>query len=79
VIRTVTEGYMAQTKSFGAEILNIATNGNVVLTERVDHVAYEGRTFHLRIMGAMEVPGNKISAWRDYFDMGALGIQATSD
>jgi limonene-1,2-epoxide hydrolase len=71
-IREVTEGYMAHTKSFRAEILNIATSGNVVLTERIDHVDYDGRVVDLRIMGAFEVAEGKVRAWRDYFDMGGL-------
>lgn len=49
------------------EIRNLAITGNVVLTERVDHWATTDRRIDLPIMGAFEITGNKISAWRDYF------------
>jgi limonene-1,2-epoxide hydrolase len=39
------------------------------MTERVDVFTLPGRTFELPVMGAFEVSGGKISAWRDYFDM----------
>lgn len=55
--------------SFDAEILNLAVADNVVLTERVDHINYTGRMLHARIMGAFEIAGDKISAWRDYYDL----------
>jgi limonene-1,2-epoxide hydrolase len=56
------------------EILNIASAGDVVLTERTDHVNFDGQMVHARVMGAFEVSGDKIRAWRDYFDMGGRTI-----
>jgi limonene-1,2-epoxide hydrolase len=50
-------------------VLNIAANGPVVMTERVDVFTLPGRTFELPVMGTFEVSDGKISAWRDYFDM----------
>ena len=49
-------------------VINIAANGPVVLTERVDVFTLAGKTFDLRVMGAFEVDNGKIKAWRDYFD-----------
>ncbi len=43
------------------ELLNIAVNGNVVLTERVDHFIYDGNKVAARCMGAFDVSGDKIS------------------
>jgi limonene-1,2-epoxide hydrolase len=40
-----------------------------VLTERVDHTHFQGQLFHARVMGAFEIDGDKIKAWRKYFDM----------
>jgi limonene-1,2-epoxide hydrolase len=51
------------------EIVNLAVAGNAVLTERVDHFVYDGKTIDARVMGAFEVSGDKITAWRDYFDV----------
>src|SRR5690348_17822986 len=36
-------------------VINIAANGPVVLTERVDVFTLAGKTFDLRVMGAFEV------------------------
>lgn len=53
---------------FDVEMINIAVNGNVVLTERIDTIG--GRVFKMAIplMGVFVVNNGKISQWRDYFD-----------
>jgi limonene-1,2-epoxide hydrolase len=52
-----------------AEIVNIAGNGNTVLTERVDHLwGEEGRRHSAKIMGAFEVRDGLIGRYADYFD-----------
>ena len=38
--------------------------------ERVDRFLMNGRWVELKVMGAFELRDGKISAWRDYFDMG---------
>lgn len=53
-------------------VLNIASRGDVVLTERVDRFERRGRTIAIPVMGAFEVADGRIAHWRDYFDMGAL-------
>ncbi len=50
-------------------VINIAANGPVVMTERVDVFRLPDRSFELPVMGTFEVSGGKINAWRDYFDM----------
>ena len=50
-------------------VINIAANGPVVMTERVDVFRLPGKSFELQVMGTFEVSDGKISAWRDYFDM----------
>jgi len=55
-----------ETIEFG--IINIAANGPVVMTERVDVFRLPGRSFELQVMGTFEVRDGKINAWRDYFD-----------
>jgi limonene-1,2-epoxide hydrolase len=72
-VRKVSEAHLGRMTSFQGEILNVAVAGDVVLTERIDHVNWDGREVHLRIMGAHEVSGGKIRWWRDYFDMGGMG------
>ena len=58
--------------AFDVEMVNIAVNGNVVLTERVDTLA--GRFFRARLplMGVLVVKNGKITEWRDYFDWSAM-------
>ncbi len=58
------------------EIRNLAVNGNVVLTERLDRLSIGGKPVELSVMGTFEVDaGGKITAWRDYFDMAQLTSQ----
>ena len=56
-------------ESIDFRIVNIAANGPVVMTERVDVFTLAGKSFELPVMGTFEVKNGKISAWRDYFDI----------
>jgi len=63
-------------ESVNWEVLNIAENGNVVLTERVDNfVMAGGKNLSLPVMGTMELVDGKIKAWRDYFDLATFASQ----
>lgn len=66
--------------------LHIAQTGDFVLTERIDaiHAADGTPLGEHRIMGIFEVRGEKIVAWRDYFDTAAtqddiMGVKAEFD
>ena len=52
------------------ETLAIATAGDQVLTERIDHIiGPDGNpAMSIRVMGIFEVSGDRIASWRDYFD-----------
>jgi limonene-1,2-epoxide hydrolase len=56
--------------SFSADLLHIASSGNIVFTERLDHHwDSEGRDLMTpHIAGVIEVANGKISALRDFFD-----------
>ena len=58
---------------FDVDMVNIAVNRNVVLTERVDTLG--GRFFKvdLKLMGVFVIEDGKISEWRDYFDWSSCG------
>ena len=56
-------------------VINIAADGPVVLTERVDVFRLSDKSFELPVMGAFEVSDGKINAWRDYFDMNQFTSQ----
>ena len=55
-------------ESIQFRVINIAANGPVVMTERVDVFKLPHKSFELPVMGTFEVSDGKISAWRDYFD-----------
>jgi limonene-1,2-epoxide hydrolase len=54
------------------EIRNLASSGNAVLTERVDHLYNDdrSRTHSAAIMGTLVVEGGLIRRYADYFDAG---------
>ena len=56
-------------ESIDFRIINIAADGPVVMTERVDVFKLADKSFELPVMGVFEVSDGKITAWRDYFDM----------
>ncbi len=56
-------------ESIDFRVINIAANGPVVMTERVDVFTLPGRSFELPVMGTFEISDGKIKAWRDYFDI----------
>ena len=56
-------------------VINIAANGPVVMTERVDVFKLPEKSFELPVMGIFEVSDGKIRAWRDYFDLNQFTSQ----
>jgi limonene-1,2-epoxide hydrolase len=56
-------------ESIDFRIINIAANGPVVMTERVDVFKLPNKSFELNVMGTFEIRHGKIQAWRDYFDL----------
>lgn len=62
------------------DMLAIAADGNRVLTERLDRFERADGTevARAKVMGIFEVEGERIVAWRDYFDVGLLARLAGS-
>ena len=69
-IRKLSEDFLDRITFFNSEVINLAAAGTVVLTERVDHVDFDGKRVDARVMGVFETVGDKLVAWRDYFDLG---------
>ncbi|SES21578.1 limonene-1,2-epoxide hydrolase family protein [Sphingobium sp. YR768] len=68
-----------RTADMGAIIVDmmyIATDGNRVLTERIDRIMGKdgSEKLAIRLMGIFEVEGGKIVHWRDYFDTAPLTV-----
>ncbi|MDA0339442.1 MAG: nuclear transport factor 2 family protein [Proteobacteria bacterium] len=62
---------MGDMKAINWELLNIAENGDVVLTERVDGFTFaDGKEVALPVMGTFKLVDGEIKEWRDYFDLG---------
>ena len=69
-VRNAIEGFLKVITKCDIEIVNLAVAANVVLTERVDRLVIDGKPHDAAGMGAFEVRGDKIAAWRDYFAAG---------
>ena len=51
------------------EIRHIVADGNVVVTERVNHFLVNNKKVSVPCMGVFELQSGKIAAWRDYWDL----------
>ncbi len=69
-VRKTIESFLGGWQKTNWDLLNVATNGDVVFTERVDRIDAGGKHVDLPVVGVFEVAGGKIRAWRDYFDLG---------
>jgi limonene-1,2-epoxide hydrolase len=67
------------TRKFTVDMLNIASNGNVVFTERYDHFwDADGRDLMTpRICGIMEIRDGRVTAMREYYDTVCYSQQPT--
>lgn len=68
-IRDFITGFTQGVEKIEFRVDNIAADGGIVLTERVDIFHLPGKTIALPVMGTFEVRDGKIAAWRDYFDL----------
>jgi limonene-1,2-epoxide hydrolase len=50
-------------------MIHLVSDERIVMTERVDRFVIDGEPFSLPVMGIFEIVDDKISAWRDYFDL----------
>ncbi len=66
------EGFFAMCDGMTIETLHLAVRDNIVLTERVDTFKVGDIVAALPVMGTFEMRDGKISAWRDYFDLGQI-------
>jgi limonene-1,2-epoxide hydrolase len=57
------------------EILRQAATGNLVMNERIDRLQMNGKAIEVQVAGVWQVDGDKITLWRDYFDMGQVTSQ----
>lgn len=65
------QSFIGDAKEIDWVVHHIAESpSGVVLTERLDRFLIGDRWLEMRVMGTFELTEGKISAWRDYFDLG---------
>jgi limonene-1,2-epoxide hydrolase len=68
-IREAIGSFFTVTPKIDFTIRNIASQGNVVLAERIDVcTTTAGVTAHLPLVGVFEIEDGSIAVWRDYYD-----------
>ena len=68
-IRASLEMFVPASPYVEFEIRNLAVDGDVVFTERIDRMEFSGKAVELPVTGVFELESGRIRAWRDYFDM----------
>ncbi|MFD4369618.1 nuclear transport factor 2 family protein [Rhodococcus sp. NPDC058521] len=71
-IRTFVAGFVAAFGSIDFDVRLQVVNGDVVMNERVDVFSLGGKEVRLPVVGVFEIRGDRIAAWRDYFDMAPI-------
>ncbi len=66
------DGFFGMCEAMTIETTHLAVRGDVVLTERIDTFTVGETVAALPVMGTFELRDGKISAWRDYFDLGQI-------
>jgi limonene-1,2-epoxide hydrolase len=74
-IREVLNGFISSSSEVQWDLLHIVADAGVVMTERVDKFKMNDTWIELPVMGTFEVADGKITAWRDYFDLGQFQTQ----
>ncbi len=54
------------------EVRHQVASDTVVMNERVDHITLNGKPVTLPITGVFEITDGRITAWREYFDLGPV-------
>jgi limonene-1,2-epoxide hydrolase len=65
--------------SYEYKLLNLAADGDVVLTERLDLIRTPSGVQGVPVMGAFVVKDGKISRWTDYWDTALPGKMMTGE
>ena len=69
VARTMRRWLERPNAGLDVKIHRIATEGNAVLTERTDVLAFGPFEAHIWVCGVFEVRDGRITLWRDYIDL----------
>jgi limonene-1,2-epoxide hydrolase len=61
------------------QIVNQVASPSVVMQERVDDITINGKPITLPICAVFEIAAGKITAWREYFDLGVAAAAYVTD
>ena len=76
-IRGLLEPFFAQTIKNEFVILRKAAEGTVVFIERIDRHLLKSGWIELPVTGVLEVHDNRITTWRDYFNLATIAPMFT--
>jgi limonene-1,2-epoxide hydrolase len=69
-IRAMLGPFLGSAERVAWEVLEQVETGDVVMNERVDRFWLPGdHKVELRVAGVFKVKGDKVTLWRDYFDL----------
>jgi limonene-1,2-epoxide hydrolase len=72
-IKEFIAGFLAQFDGVDFTVHRQVSKGNLVLNERTDVLRRkDGLAIRLPVAGVFEIEGDRIAAWRDYFDMAVI-------
>ncbi|HEV8295879.1 MAG TPA: SgcJ/EcaC family oxidoreductase [Acidimicrobiales bacterium] len=71
-IKATVAGWLSAMKSIDFRFNHVVVDGNVVLMERCDIIPTSAGEAELPIMATFELDGDRIRAWREYFDLGQM-------
>jgi limonene-1,2-epoxide hydrolase len=75
-IRAMLGPFLGSAERVAWEVLEQVESGNVVMNERVDRFWLAGdHKVELRVAGVFKVEGDKVTLWRDYFDLAEFTAQ----
>jgi limonene-1,2-epoxide hydrolase len=77
-IRNALAEFMEMGGEVAVDIIHIVADGDIVMTERIDHLSMSNQTFSMPMMGIFEIRDGAIAAWRDYFDLAHFVSQLPS-
>ena len=69
-IQKVLSRHLARIEKIEFEIRTIATSGDVVMLERVDHVTTPAGSHAVPVVGVLVLQDGLVREWREYFDQG---------
>ena len=68
-IRGAFEMFLELAEEIELSIEAMASQDDLVFTERVDRMTRHGQVLELPVAGVFEVRNRQLTSWRDYFDM----------